>query len=645
MEIGEVVGPFEIEAELGSGAMGSVYKARVVESGRVVALKVIAYGLVGNEAALKRFEREASILKQLRHPHIVRLFATGTYRKTPFFAMEFVEGESLDHVQARRGRFTWEEVVEIGKQLCAALQHAHEKGIVHRDLKPSNLMITTDGVLKLTDFGIAKDTDVTALTGANSTIGTAAYMSPEQCKGEKTLGPKSDIYSFGIVLYELLTGKKPFTAESAVDMFMMHVNGRFERPSRVVLDVPVWLDNLVCQMMEKKPEHRPLDAAMVARALEEVAEKVSNQKSAGVVIANARAIDRQRMNNPADEQDVEAAKALREGTGKKKKKGKKAKPKTFFEKKWVQALGLIAAIVTLCVVAIMMTQPEKPEELIARVDELSKAGNRAGAVRAAQDYIAEYGDRTDETTERIRRLSVSAEVIAREAVLAKRHRNNLRKPDDVKEGKESYEAAMIALDAEEEGNIAVAKQQWRKAAELAPDRKTPEGQLWANVSWRKLQAIDEATNREATLLASIRADDVDEKRREISDEAERLGVEALRFEKLGDPWRARSRWEGVRTVAGTDPEKRGWVLLAGKKGRELNEELKGQPRDAEGEKRVEMLESTMAKAETMRQSTDLAQKRDARNIWRDIRDLYDGDADKQTQPFVKQANAALKQAK
>ena len=99
--------------------------------------------------------------------------------------MEFIDGEALDRVLARRGRLTWEEVVAYGKQLCKALQHAHEKGIIHRDLKPSNLMITPDGTLKLTDFGIAKDTDVTALTGANSTIGTAAYMSPEQCKGDK----------------------------------------------------------------------------------------------------------------------------------------------------------------------------------------------------------------------------------------------------------------------------------------------------------------------------------------------------------------------------------------------------------------------------------------------------------------------------
>src|SRR5205814_134755 len=152
-----------------------------------------------------------------------------------------------------------------------ALAHAHAQGIIHRDLKPSNLMLDkATGVLKLTDFGIAKDTDQTGLTSANSTVGTAAYMSPEQCRGERELTPKSDIYSIGIVFYEMLTGRKPFFAENAMDMFIQHVQGMFERPSHIILDIPVWLDNLVCQCLEKKPEHRPADAKTVGDALAEV---------------------------------------------------------------------------------------------------------------------------------------------------------------------------------------------------------------------------------------------------------------------------------------------------------------------------------------------------------------------------------------
>ena len=205
MLVGQTIGSgayrFEIGRELGSGAMGTVYRATFHKNGveSEVALKVVALGLLGNEGAMARFEREANILKQLRHPHIVRLLATGKFQKAPFIVMEYVDGEPMDRALQRRGRLGWEEVFGYGKQLCEALQHAHDKGIIHRDLKPSNLMITKDGVLKLTDFGIAKDTDVTALTGANSTIGTAAYMSPEQCKGDRNLSHKSDLYSLGVV--------------------------------------------------------------------------------------------------------------------------------------------------------------------------------------------------------------------------------------------------------------------------------------------------------------------------------------------------------------------------------------------------------------------------------------------------------------
>ncbi len=143
-----------------------------------------------NPSAVARFEREADILKKLNHPNIVRLYARGKFQGTRYYAMEYVKGESLDHVMARRGRMSWEDVVDLGRQLCDGLQHAHEAGVVHRDLKPSNLMVLADGTLKLTDFGIAKDLDVTALTSANCTVGTASYMSPEQCKGERDITPQ-----------------------------------------------------------------------------------------------------------------------------------------------------------------------------------------------------------------------------------------------------------------------------------------------------------------------------------------------------------------------------------------------------------------------------------------------------------------------
>ncbi|HEX4592268.1 MAG TPA: serine/threonine-protein kinase, partial [Gemmataceae bacterium] len=199
MLVGKELGPFRIESELGTGAMGTVYRALRTDTGKIVAIKVIAYGLLGNETAVERFDREAEILKQLKHPNIVRFIGMGSYKRTPFFIMEYVEGDSLDKRLALREKVPWEEVVGLGRQLCAALQHAHAKGIIHRDLKPSNLMILKDGTLKLTDFGIAKGADLTALTATNNTVGTAAYMSPEQCRGERNLSAKSDLYSMWVV--------------------------------------------------------------------------------------------------------------------------------------------------------------------------------------------------------------------------------------------------------------------------------------------------------------------------------------------------------------------------------------------------------------------------------------------------------------
>jgi serine/threonine-protein kinase len=274
MQFGQNIGPFQIESEIGSGVLGTVYLAKHTRSdGSVVpvALKVIALGLTGNDAAMARFQREGDVLKQLKHPNIVRLIATGRHRMTPFIAMEYVDGEALNRVLARRGRLTWQEAAGYGKQLCAALQHAHEHGIIHRDIKPANLMVTKDGTLKLTDFGIAKDTDMSGLTGANSTIGTAAYMSPEQCKGEHELTAKSDLYSVGLVLFELVTGRKPFTADNTVEMFIKHVNEKPPRPSQIVTNLPSRFERLILQLLEKDKGARPADAATVGKALDDLA--------------------------------------------------------------------------------------------------------------------------------------------------------------------------------------------------------------------------------------------------------------------------------------------------------------------------------------------------------------------------------------
>lgn len=368
MLIGQKIGPFVVEKELGSGAMGTVYRATFSkEDGKVrkVAIKVIAPGLGDNERIQARFEREAAILKQLKHVNIVRLLATGRFQGRPFYAMEYIEGYALDHHLATKGRVHWEKLIELGKQICASLQHAHDNGIIHRDLKPSNLMLDRQGVLKLTDFGIAKDSEMSGLTSANSTVGTAAYMSPEQCRGERDLTPKSDLYALGIVFYELLTGRKPFTAENAMDMFIQHVSGTFERPSRIVMDIPPWLDTLVCQLMEKKPEHRPSDARTVSQALDEVKQRVESHKSLGVEMANKVA----RKGEGVDKQLAEEIVA-----GKRIKK-RKEKAKTEFRKQILSAVGISLLLIAVISMLIYALQGPSSETMYAsalkRIDKFN----------------------------------------------------------------------------------------------------------------------------------------------------------------------------------------------------------------------------------------------------------------------------------
>ena len=198
--IGEKLGSFRIEAVLGSGAMGVVYRGTNEKTGKPPRSRSWAASFAQKGTIGQRFEREAEILQQLRHPNIVRFLAWGKFRGTSYIAMEYVQGETVEKVILDRGHLPWREVVELGIQICEALHYAHEHGVVHRDLKPSNLMVTADGKIKLADFGIAKDLDATALTATGRTLGTAAYMSPEQIRGTPAVSHKTDLYALGVVL-------------------------------------------------------------------------------------------------------------------------------------------------------------------------------------------------------------------------------------------------------------------------------------------------------------------------------------------------------------------------------------------------------------------------------------------------------------
>ncbi|MGL4419091.1 MAG: serine/threonine protein kinase [Gemmataceae bacterium] len=662
MYVGQTIGPFEIQRELGSGAMGTVYQAKFQKDTKqvLVALKVVALGLLGNDSAMARFDREANILKQLKHPNIVRLIATGRYQKTPFIAMEFIDGESMDRTLARRGKLSWEDIIHFGQQLCAALQYAHDKGIIHRDLKPSNLMITEDGTLKLTDFGIAKDTDVTALTGANSTIGTAAYMSPEQCKGERNLSAKSDLYSLGVVFYELVTGRKPFVAENTIDMFMKHVKDKPVRPSRLQSDLPVWLDNLILFLLEKDPNSRPLDAATVGRLLAEIEQKVQSQQSAAADVANARRIDRKLGDVELDAKDIEAARSLR-GKSKKSKKPKKGTP--WYEQTWLRALPIVIALVALIGGGIVLLRPASQEDMFQAV---MNAPTPESKKRLAEDYLQRFGTKTDEKTQQVQGIIKEARGQRLESILDKRFRNKdgalrMTKPE-AGEDPDSHAAAWGALEAEEKGDLLAAIAQWTKcktAGEIAIDNYT-DGWVWlAEKHLSTIQSLDKllAQTKEqlakALSIEAVLSSDVSQ--------PENLGQRAIRYQGnptttstsgsggqrqllpfVNDPALARKNWSNLMEMTKNKPDQRAWFLLAGRE-REKISEQKVEPALIE---RRAMLTALLAAIQTewtaVKGNADAAAaQRDCRNRLRVIQQLYSDESDETVKKTVAAATALL----
>lgn len=630
MLVGQKIGPFEIEKELGSGAMGTVYRAkfhRAEDKVVPIALKVVALGLLGNEGAMARFEREANILKQLKHPHIVRLIAHGRINKAnPYIAMEYIDGEALDRVLARRGRLSWEEVAAYGKQLCEALQYAHDKGIIHRDLKPSNLMITKDGRLKLTDFGIAKDTDVTALTGANSTIGTAAYMSPEQCKGDRNLSNKSDLYSFGVVLFELLSGRKPFVAETTVDMFLKHVHERPPRIGKLVPELPQKFEALINQLLEKATDARPIDATWVGRMLVEIEEDTFARKSAGLNAAEARTLKRTNADGERlDAEDKEAARALRG----KKKKPKKRAAVPFLERKWVRAVGLGLLLVAIAAGAYLALRAPSADKLYAAVESADTPDARA---EAAQRYLELYGDRGDERAAAVGARFRDAKVRERERQLTNRFNSGLSKPAET-DDPDAYAAAFLALEHEKNGLLKLAEEQWNKVRARFPEEAklpytTKDDELararWGWLADKRVADLHAVRAEQAKLQKKIDDAKVFEQAVKADPGSpEALAIQALRFRAFGDPDRAVRACDAVLTATEKDPDRRALFLIAAQLKSAIGKPV-GDPSPARAKRLAEWLDEAAKRADELKGDPERkAERRDVRNMCREVADLYD----------------------
>src|ERR671939_632538 len=244
-------GRYRILRKLGSGGMANVYLAEDEDLGRRVAIKIMSDRYADDDTFNERFRREAKAAAALSHPNIVSIYDRGQANGTPYIAMEVIEGRSLKELVLARGPLPVDQAIDFTKQILAALRFAHRNGIIHRDIKPHNILVGSENRLKVTDFGIAR-AGASQMTEVGSIMGTAQYLSPEQARGAPVAAP-SDLYSAGIVLYEMLTGEVPFTGDSPIEIAMKHVNNTPRPPSEVNPDIPAELDQVVLRALAKDP--------------------------------------------------------------------------------------------------------------------------------------------------------------------------------------------------------------------------------------------------------------------------------------------------------------------------------------------------------------------------------------------------------
>ena len=248
-------GRYEIEGIVGVGGMAVVYKAHDNQENRTVAVKILKEEFVSNQEFIRRFKNESKAIAMLSHPNIVKVHDVSFGDLIQYIVMEYIEGITLKEYIERQGSLRLKDAVHFTIQILRALQHAHDKGIVHRDIKPQNIMVLPDGTIKVTDFGIARFARNSQRTITDKAIGSVHYISPEQARGEKT-DEKSDIYSVGVMLYEMITGQMPFQAESAVSVAIMQLQREPKSPSEINGSIPEGLEQITMHAMQKTPERR-----------------------------------------------------------------------------------------------------------------------------------------------------------------------------------------------------------------------------------------------------------------------------------------------------------------------------------------------------------------------------------------------------
>lgn len=443
----EQLGPYRLGKKIGQGGMGAVYAAVDTETGEPAAVKVLSPRLAVDESFRVRFEAEIESLKKLRHPNIVRLFGYGEQAGTLFYAMELVEGHSLEDELRQGRRFEWREVTQIAIKLCKALKHAHDHGVIHRDLKPANLLLSNSGELKLSDFGIARLFGNTRLTADGGVLGTAEFMAPEQADG-RVVTDRCDQYSLGGVMYSLLAGRPPFQARTLVEMLQLQRYAEPEPVTRYASQTPAELARIIHQLLDKDPQKRFANTLILARALEAMERGLSvvtardsddfvltpppEDDEAGragsrmpptlspTQLAEMRARER---SSVAPEQATAATMAYSAIGERRQPTRETTPPATSFTKvdeseeqtTWFddavasiaapQTIALAAALLLLVAFGWYLMRPESADALYGRIETAANSGDTDSLKNARRDmatFLARYGD--DPRAEQVRAL-------------------------------------------------------------------------------------------------------------------------------------------------------------------------------------------------------------------------------------------------
>jgi len=339
----ERIGKYLIEGELGRGAMGVVYRARDPDTGRAVAIKVLPNQLASDAAFVNRFRREIVTLRRLDHPGIIRVLDQGTSDGAHFYVMECVEGRTLKARLEERRRLDLLEATDLVLAVARVLEHIHACGVIHRDLKPSNIMLTREGQVKVTDFGIAKLVDATRMTATQGLLGTVEYMAPEQSQG-RFVDPRADIYSLGVIYYRCVTGRVPISGTTTTEVLANLRAKQVERPIEWVPDIPPALSDLIMTMLEKDPARRVPSAKALVRELIRIRGRLIEEREGRAPVVSEHRIIRA------------------------------APPGRLARARRVWAPACLLALAAAVWGGYALTRPADPGEIIARAMRLAEAG-------------------------------------------------------------------------------------------------------------------------------------------------------------------------------------------------------------------------------------------------------------------------------